>query len=201
MPIPIFVISGPSGCGKTTVSQKISTLENFAFVEGDALHPKRNIDKMSAGVPLTDDDRWEWLRDVRTRAEELARRPGASGVVITCSALKRTYRQVLLRANHDHDDDDDDDGRQERGESDVVLFFIFLDVSKEELIRRMETRKGHYMKRGMLESQLRDLEMPADDEPGTYRVDANKSVDETENGVLKIVASLLAKVNRKSDGN
>lgn len=183
MVVPIFVISGPSGSGKTTVSQSISEIESFAFVEGDDLHPQKNIDKMSSGHPLTDKDRWSWLEDVRAKALQLARQEGSLGVAITCSSLKRKYRDVLAQANQ---------------EDDVALFFIFLDVSHEELIRRMETRKGHYMKRSMLDSQLRDLEMPGEDEDRCFIVDANVSIPETTTGVLKVVAHLMAEVNKES---
>lgn len=166
------------------MAQRIGTLEQFSFIEGDELHPQRNIDKMSHGTPLCDDDRWDWLNVVREKAIELARRDGSLGVILTCSSLKRTYRDVLRRANE---------------ERDVQLFFIFLNVSQSELVRRMENRKGHYMKRSMLDSQLNDLEMPKDgQEDKTFVVDADKNIDETENAVLKIVASLLAKINKES---
>lgn len=184
MVVPIFVISGPSGSGKTTVSQSISEIESFAFVEGDDLHPQKNIDKMSSGHPLTDEDRWDWLRDVKDKALELARQDGSLGVAITCSSLKRKYRDVLAQANR---------------EPDVALFFVFLKVSEAELVRRMESRKGHYMKRSMLDSQLRDLEMPGDDEDRCYVVDADVSIAETTTGVLKVVANLMAKVNKESE--
>lgn len=183
MVVPIFVISGPSGCGKSTVSKNISDTESFAIIEGDDLHPPRNVEKMSAGHPLTDDDRWDWLNDVRSKALELAHKEGALGVVLTCSSLKKIYRDVLKKANEDKD---------------VQLSFIFLNVEKKELIHRMETRSGHYMKKNMLESQLADLELPKDDEEDTYVVDAMQSIPETTTRVLRIVAKLLATINKKS---
>lgn len=185
MVVPIFVISGVSGSGKTTVSQSISQLESFAFIEGDSLHPQSNIDKMSSGKPLTDEDRWSWLDDVKTKSLQLARQKGSLGVVITCSSLKKRYRALLLTANEARD---------------VALFFIFLSVEKEELVRRMESRKGHYMKRSMLESQLSDLEMPEkDEEERCFVVDANVGISETTVEVLKVVASVMAKVNKESE--
>ncbi|CCG83538.1 Thermoresistant gluconokinase [Taphrina deformans PYCC 5710] len=183
MPVPIFVISGPSGCGKTTISQKISDIEQFKVIEGDELHPPANIEKMSNGQPLDDEDRWGWLNDVKDKAVELAQEKGALGVVITCSALKKKYRDILKDANK---------------ADNVELFFIFLNVGKDELVRRMETRVGHYMKRSMLESQLHDLELPREDESRTFIVDADKNIDETQNSVLKVVAAQLAIINKQS---
>ena len=183
MPIPILVISGPSGSGKTTTSKAISEIESFAYIEGDDLHPQKNIDKMTAGEPLTDDDRWQWLSDLKDKSIELARKPDSLGVVVTCSSLKRKYRDILQQANR---------------EPDIALSFIFLKVSEDELIRRMDNRKGHYMKRSMLDSQLHDLEWPTPDEPRTFVVDGNQGIEQSTTEALKTVASILAQVNKES---
>ncbi|BFZ57551.1 hypothetical protein PYCC9005_004603 [Savitreella phatthalungensis] len=176
---PVFVVGGPAGSGKTTVCERVSELERFAFIEGDSLHPRENIDKMTAGVPLTDDDRWPWLECIVERAKELARDDSNLGVILTCSALKKRYRDRLRKVND---------------QADVSLDFIFLRVSEDELRRRMATRKGHYMKPGMLESQLRDLEMPeVGEEPHTEICDADHDIDTTERNVLRIIAKVLAR--------
>lgn len=185
MVVPVFVIAGVSGCGKSTISESISQKHSFSFIEGDSLHPQSNIDKMSHGTALTDEDRWSWLDDVKKKSIQMAKEQeqgsnAMPGVVITCSSLKRKYRDVLAQANKEHI---------------VELFFIFLNVKKEELIRRMETRKGHYMKRDMLESQLRDLEMPTENKERCYVVDADQSIEQTTADVSLIVEKVLEKVN------
>ncbi|PQE14830.1 thermoresistant glucokinase family carbohydrate kinase protein [Rutstroemia sp. NJR-2017a WRK4] len=90
----IWLITGPAGCGKSTVAQYVAKAMNLPFIEGDEFHPKSNVEKMSKGIPLTDADRWDWLTALR---EESLRRltSGSDGVVLTCSALKRKYRDVI----------------------------------------------------------------------------------------------------------
>lgn len=178
MTIPILVIAGPSGCGKTSIAQALSEMERFAYIEGDELHPPENIQKMSQGHPLQDDDRWPWLDRVRETAVSLARAPDALGVIVTCSSLKQKYRKILIQVN-------------EGKEKDLELWFIFLNVSKGELVRRMESRKGHYMKLDMLESQLQDLEMPEEDESYCKVVDANKTLPDTEKAVKLAATNII----------
>lgn len=183
---PIFVVSGPAGSGKSTICERVSTIENFAFIEGDRLHPQANVDKMASGEPLTDDDRWPWLDAVVDKARALARDRKRTGVILTCSALKRAYRDVLLKVN-------DTDGEASGAEHALSLDFVFLKVSPKELERRIESRTGHYMKPGMLKSQLADLEMPKPGEEHHVEVcDADGSIEETERNVLKIIAQVLA---------
>lgn len=182
MTIPILVIAGPSGCGKTSIAQALSEMERFAYIEGDELHPAENIQKMSQGHPLQDEDRWPWLDKVRETAVSMARAPDALGVIVTCSSLKQKYRKVLTKVN-------------EQKEMDLALWFIFLNVSKEELVRRMESRKGHYMKLDMLESQLQDLQMPDADESYCRVVDANRSLSDTEEAVKLAAAKIIKELD------
>jgi gluconokinase/shikimate kinase len=137
----VLVLMGVSGCGKSTVAGLLAGRLGWDLEEGDDLHPQENVAKMAAGVPLTDDDRWPWLDRIAAwiRAHTGSGRPG----VITCSALKRAYRDVL------------------RG-PDVV--FVYLHGSKELIASRLALRHGHYMPSSLLDSQFAALEPPAEDE-------------------------------------
>lgn len=136
-----IVVMGPSGCGKTTVARALAQSLHLPFVEGDDLHPRENVEKMRSGHPLDDADRSPWL-DAVGRA--IDREPG---VVVACSALKRTYRDRLRAAVG-------------------PLFFILPQVPRVELAQRLALRTGHYMPPAMLDSQLSDLEMLSADEAG-----------------------------------
>ena len=157
-PIPPIVLMGVSGSGKTTVGEALAARLAMPFVEADALHPKANRDKMSAGIPLTDDDRWPWLDIVGARIEEV-RREG-HGVVATCSALKRVYRDRL------------------RAKVTGPLLFVLLDSPPDVLAGRMANRKGHFMPPALLTSQLATLEKPMPDEPAMLVVDGTRPVTE-----------------------
>ncbi len=146
------VVMGVSGSGKTSVGAALADRLQLPFVEGDSLHPQSNVARMSAGIPLTDADRWPWLDRI---GERLAQAPG--GVVISCSALKKAYR-VRLRA------------------AAAPLYFIFLDGAFDVLSTRMASRKGHFMPASLLESQLTTLEMPVG-EPLVHRIDAALPVE------------------------
>lgn len=145
----VLVLMGVSGSGKTTVAAILASRLGWPLEEGDALHPQANIEKMAAGQPLMDADRWPWLAKV---ADWIAERldAGENGV-ITCSALKRSYRDLINR----------------RGSG---LIFVFLAGSKSTVAARLEARHGHFMRASLLDSQFSDLEEPATDEPA-LRVD------------------------------
>ncbi len=138
---PVLVIMGVSGCGKSTVAAILAGQLGWDLEEGDDLHPAPNVEKMRAGTPLTDEDRWPWLEKVADwiRDHTNAGLPGA----ITCSALKRSYRDVL------------------RGEH---VVFVHLAGSKETIARRLNARLDHYMPTTLLDSQLATLEPPGPDE-------------------------------------
>lgn len=139
----IYVVMGVSGCGKTLIGEGLARALDVEFVEGDAYHPPENVARMTAGIPLTDADRQGWLAALAARIAE-AKRAGM-GLVVSCSALKRSYRD-LLRA----------------GAADVR--FVFLRGSRELIAARLAGRRGHYMPPSLLDSQLATLEEPSPDE-------------------------------------
>lgn len=135
---------GVSGCGKSTVAGLLARHLGCELAEGDELHPPENIVRMTAGVPLTDADRLPWLRRIATWiADHVA--AGRDGVV-TCSALKRAYRDLL------------------RG-SGAGVRFVYLRGTKDVIAQRLAARHGHYMPASLLDSQFADLEPPGPDEP------------------------------------
>ncbi|KAJ2991385.1 hypothetical protein NUW58_g2532 [Xylaria curta] len=162
----IWLVTGPAGCGKTTVAQHISETLNLPYLEGDAYHPRANIDKMANGIPLTDEDRWDWLTLLREESLK-ALVSGAEGVVLTCSALKRKYRDVIRVASYFHD---------------VSIHFIYLHAPETVLLERVGLRQGHYMGANMVRSQFAILEPPTAEETDVISVDVSGSIE----GVLEV---------------
>ncbi|MFF3227393.1 gluconokinase [Nocardia suismassiliense] len=148
--LPVVVVMGVSGSGKSTVGRAVAAELRVEYAEGDDFHPEENIAKMAAGIPLDDDDRWPWLDAV---AAWMAER-GERGGVITCSALKRAYRDRLRAAA-------------------PTAFFLHLTAPREELAHRMADRTGHFMPSSLLDSQLAALEPLAEGERG-IAVDATE---------------------------
>jgi gluconokinase len=149
------VVMGVSSTGKTTVGEPLAEELGCEFIEGDELHPRHNIEKMSAGVPLTDEDRWPWLQAI---AEMVAVKDyEGTSTVVTCSALRRSYRDVLRDA--------------------APTFFVHLHAPFDVLEQRMQHRTKHFMPTTLLESQFATLEPLGDDEPGAV-VDVSGPLDE-----------------------
>lgn len=140
---PVLVLMGVAGSGKTTIGAILAGRLGWRYAEADDFHPQGNLDKMAAGQPLTDEDRWPWLRAIAAWIDErsAAGEPG----IVSCSALKRAYRDLL---------------REGRPGARVV----FLHGSYELIRRRLLARHGHFMRVGMLDSQFADLEEPGPDE-------------------------------------
>ena len=136
-----IVIMGVAGSGKTTVGELLARELGWRFADADAFHPPENVAKMSAGVPLTDEDRAPWLAAIRRHLDDCIRRD--EGTVVTCSALKQMYRDVLLANN-------------------PRAALVYLQGTREQLWARISARKNHFMKPSMLDSQLAALEEPAD---------------------------------------
>lgn len=156
----VIVVTGVSGAGKSTVGTALADRLGVEYAEADDFHSKANIQKMSAGVPLTDQDRWPWLAAL---AGWIAEHRDTGGV-LTSSALRRRYRDVL------------------RGGGDV--WFVHLRVGRDVLAERLRARSGHFMPASLLGSQLADLEPLQADEPG-MTVDATAPPEQ-------IVATVLA---------
>jgi carbohydrate kinase (thermoresistant glucokinase family) len=145
----IVVVMGVSGCGKTTLGAALARRLGGTYLEADRFHPPENIAHMAAGKPLDDAMRWPWLTALARAAREAAQTAPA---VASCSALKRSYRDLI---------------RAEAG----ALTFLFLDGPREVLEARVRTRRHEYMPASLLDSQLATLEPPGPDEPDVVRLD------------------------------
>ncbi|HET7879841.1 MAG TPA: gluconokinase [Acetobacteraceae bacterium] len=148
----VAVLMGVSGSGKTTVARGVAGRTGWRLIEGDSFHPPENVAKMHAGIPLTDEDRWPWLRAIAREID--AMRASSESAVVACSALKRAYRDILIGAR-----------------ADVVL--VYLHGTQALIAARLATRQGHFMPPALLESQFATLEEPGDDErPIVVSIDA-----------------------------
>jgi gluconokinase len=139
----ILIVAGVSGSGKTTVGVLLAKRLHWPFADADVFHPDANVAKMRAGIPLTDEDRLPWLQAIADWMD--ARIAAGESAVATCSALKRSYRDLLLC------------GRPE-------ATMVFLEANREELLQRLSTRQGHFFPQQLLDSQLADMEPPEADE-------------------------------------
>ncbi|MBV8935518.1 MAG: gluconokinase [Alphaproteobacteria bacterium] len=163
----IIIVAGVSGSGKTTVGAMLAGRLHWRFADGDDFHPAANIEKMRSGIPLTDADRWPWLRTIAAWMDERITRDEPA--VVTCSALKRSYRDILL------------DGRPE-----ARLVFLMLD--REVLARRLAARHGHFFRAELLSSQLDILELPQPDEQASTVIE--HSPDQPADTVASIIEQL-----------
>ncbi len=154
--LPVIVM-GVSGCGKTSVGERLALALNCRFIEGDSLHPAANIEKMSAGIPLGDDDRWPWLDHIGSLIGDSVAR--GERVIVSCSALKKVYRDRL------------------RIEAGGRLAFVFLEGSRAVFDKRMKARAGHFMPASLLDSQFATLEPPTG-ERDVVTVDVDQTVEE-----------------------
>jgi gluconokinase len=141
------IVMGVSGSGKSTTGALLAERLHCPFLEGDSFHDAAAVEKMRSGVPLTDDDRWPWLDRIGAALNAAIAENGLA--VAACSALRRSYRDRL------------------RARIDVPTRFVLLDNDRDEIMRRMALRAGHYMPASLLESQLATLERPTADEPAT----------------------------------
>jgi gluconokinase len=153
---PHIVVMGVAGCGKTTVGEELAAALGWNFAEGDRDHPQASVAKMAAGIPLTDDDRWPWLRVLagRIAAEDRAGR----SLVLACSALRRAYRDVLRSGG----------GR---------VRFVHLHGDRAVLAGRLAARAGHFFPAGLLDSQFAALEPLG---PGEDGIVVDVALDATE---------------------
>ena len=154
---------GVSGCGKSSIGQRLADALEVPFIEGDSFHSAQNVAKMAAGTPLTDDDRADWLQALQQQIRSA--RENNTGLVLSCSALKRRYRDVL-RAG------------------DSTLRFAHLLGTRDLIAARMEARTGHYMPLSLLDSQLAALEPLEADESG-LSLDIRRQPQDLVNTILQ----------------
>jgi len=152
----LYVIMGVCGSGKSLIGAQLARALDIEFVEGDALHPPDNVQRMAAGIPLTDDDRHGWLVAIAARLRVAQR--ARIGLVVSCSALKRSYRDLL------------------RSVGDANVRFVHLAGNRALLAARMANRRGHFMPPSLLNSQLAILEEPSPDE-GAWVCDISQAPD------------------------
>jgi gluconokinase len=166
-----LIVMGVAGSGKSTIGETLAARLGWRFEDGDRFHPASNVAKMSAGQPLTDDDRWPWLQAIADEIDRLC--AAGERAVVACSALRRVYRDVLIH-----------------GRNDVGL--VYLDGTRQLIAERLNRRKGHFMPPGLLASQFKTLEPPTSDErPIAVPIDAS-----VEDIVDDIVGQLTLCPNR-----
>jgi gluconokinase len=139
----VIVVMGVSGCGKSTIASMLAQRLGWTYEDADWFHPKSNVEKMHNGEPLTDEDRWPWLRGIAAWIDA-TRKAGNHGV-IACSALKRAYRDILVGGHRD-------------------VRIVYLKGDRDLIARRLAARQGHYMPAALLDSQFKALEEPQADE-------------------------------------
>ncbi|PSW18003.1 gluconokinase [Photobacterium sanctipauli] len=161
------IVMGVCACGKSTIGELLAQKLGRKFIDGDDLHPRANIQKMSSGQPLNDEDRKPWLERIRDASYSLESK-NEHGIIV-CSALKKKYRDQIREGNNN-------------------VTFLFLNGDKALIMERMRMRKGHFMKEQMVESQFAALERP-DDEDGTVVVSIDATIEQVvEEAANKIIA-------------
>lgn len=168
----VFVLMGVSGSGKSAVANAVAHQLKAAFLDGDFLHPRANIQKMSEGHPLNDDDRKPWLQAINDAAFAMQRTNDVS--LIVCSALKKQYRDILRKGNEN-------------------LSFVYLKGDFDTIESRLRARKGHFFKPQMLVTQFETLQEPGPDEGNVLIVDINQTLDEV---VADTIATIKGAINK-----
>lgn len=168
----VFILMGVSGSGKSAVANQVSYQLKSAFLDGDFLHPRSNIEKMAEGHPLNDDDRRPWLQSLNDAAFAMQRTNDIS--IIVCSALKKSYRDILRKDNDN-------------------LSFVYLKGEFETIESRLKARKGHFFKPQMLVTQFATLEEPGADEPDVLVVDINHSLEEVVAATIATIEGAIKK--------
>ena len=174
-----LVVMGVAGSGKTTLAAGLSRQLGWACAEADEFHPDANIAKMSQGIPLQDEDRWPWLQEIRAWMTGQAQAGGST--VITCSALKKSYRRLLSEA----------EGR---------VIFLHLDGGADLISQRMQGREGHFMPPALLPSQLATLEALSQEEldAGSLRLDISQSPEQLVAAVVQALNLSSGQAHRAS---
>ncbi|MDW8845276.1 gluconokinase [Erwinia sp. MMLR14_017] len=168
----VFVLMGVSGSGKSAVANAVAYQLKAAFLDGDFLHPRANIQKMSEGHPLNDDDRRPWLQAINDAAFAMQRTNDIS--LIVCSALKKQYRDILRKGNEN-------------------LSFVYLKGDFDTIESRLRARKGHFFKPQMLVTQFETLQEPGLDEGNVLIVDINQTLDEVVADTIATIEGAIKK--------
>jgi gluconokinase len=162
----VVIVMGVSGCGKSTIGARLASRLRWEFEDADGFHPASNVDKMHNGIPLTDEDRWPWLEAVAAWIDKTRRSGGHA--VVACSALKRSYRGVLIGDR-----------------ADVRL--VYLKGEETLIARRIATRHEHFMPRGLLHSQFEALE-----EPGLHEKPITVSIEPPPREIVGQILSAMS---------
>ncbi|MEJ5928718.1 gluconokinase [Corynebacterium sp. H128] len=162
-----LVLMGVSGCGKTSVASTLERHLSWPYAEADDFHPQANKDKMALGVALNDEDRWPWLETLRSWMSNHAK--AGNNTIVTCSALKQSYRDLLAQADGD-------------------VVFVHLSGSQNLIAQRMSSRVGHFMPATLLPSQFATLEPLAPAEDG-FTVDIARPIADIVDTVLAELAA------------
>lgn len=165
----VFVIMGVSGSGKSAVGRALAQRFQGGFLDGDYLHPRANVEKMNSGLPLDDDDRLPWLQRINDAIFAMSRTHDKA--FIACSALKKSYREIIRR-NNPH------------------IIFVYLDGTEELIHNRLLARIGHFFQPAMLASQFASLEVPATDEPDVIAISVEGDIDQVVERVVHAIHSL-----------
>jgi gluconokinase len=169
-----LIMMGVSGSGKSTIADKLAGRIGWRSVDGDKFHPASNIAKMSAGHPLTDEDRWPWLEAIAAEIDRSCK--AGEPAVIACSALKRSYREILV---HRRDD----------------VRIVYLNGSQQLIAERLAKRRGHFMPPGLLDSQFKTLE-PPDKTENPVTVSIAGAPDDIVDDIIRQLG--LTTIDRKS---
>ena len=159
----ILVVMGVSGSGKTTIAKGVAEAKGWSLLEGDTFHPPANVAKMASGTPLTDEDRWPWLRAIAAAID--ADRARGESAVVACSALRCAYRDILIGDRPD-------------------VRLVYLKGSRTLIGERMRARHGHFMPPALLDSQFQTLEEPGPDE-NPITVEIGGTPDEIVHAILE----------------
>ncbi len=164
----VLILMGPMGCGKTTIGELLSARLGWPFYDGDDFHPRANVEKMRAGIPLNDEDRRVWLEELRVGIEGWLKK--GEDTLLACSALKQSYRNIL-------------------GVNQTTVVTVYLKGSYELLRGRIERRRHPYMNKGLLASQFEALEEPKDG----IMIDVSGTPEDAAQDIIEALSALRAK--------